>query len=59
MQKEADITYKAELYGVLKPLMEKYHLPEDYTKHMETKLIQSRQLKLTDFKLTGFSEEDN
>ena len=52
----ADRTYKAELYGVLKPLMEKYHLSGDYMKPMETKLLQPetnlpqpRQLKLTDF----------
>lgn len=56
----ADRTYKAELYGVLKPLMEKYHLSGDYMKPMKTKLIQPgtelsqpRQLKLTDF-----SEDD-
>ncbi|TFH04342.1 MAG: radical SAM protein [Methanosarcina sp.] len=45
----ADSSYKAELYGVLKPLMEKYHLSGDYMKPMETKLSCSRQLKLTDF----------
>jgi hypothetical protein len=36
----ADRTYKAELYGVLKPLIEKYHLSGDYMKPMETKLLQ-------------------
>jgi DNA repair photolyase len=52
----ADRTYKAKLYGVLKPLMEKHHLSGDYMKPMETKLFQPetdlpkpRQLKLTDF----------
>lgn len=52
----ADRTYKAELYGVLKPLMEKYHLSGDYMKPLERKLLQQeinlprpRQLKLTDF----------
>ena len=45
----ADRTYKDELYGVLKPLMEKYRLSGDYMKPMETKLLQPRQLKLTDF----------
>jgi DNA repair photolyase len=57
----ADLTYKDELYGVLKPLMEKYCLSGDYMKPLETKLFQPetclsqpRQLKLTDF-----SEEDN
>ena len=45
----ADRTYKAELYGVLKHLMEKYHLSGDYMKPMETKLFRPRQLKLTDF----------
>jgi DNA repair photolyase len=52
----ADRTYKAELYGVLKPLMEKYHLSGDYLEHLEPKLFQpeknlpqSRQLKLNDF----------
>jgi len=55
----ADRTYKAELYGMFKPLMEKYHLSGDYMKPMETKLLQPRQLKLTDFKLTDFSREDS
>ena len=52
----ADKTYKAKLYGVLKPIMEKYHLSGDYMKPMETKILQpktklpqSKQLKLTDF----------
>ncbi len=39
----ADRTYKTELYGVLKPLMEKYHLSGDYMKHMETKLSSRKQ----------------
>ena len=58
----ADRTYKAELYGVLKPLMEKYHLSGDYMKPMETKILQPekklpqpKQLKLTDFS----GEDDN
>jgi DNA repair photolyase len=53
---DADKTYKTELYGVLGPLMEKYHLSGDYMKPVEIKLTQSetnilqpRQLKLTDF----------
>ncbi|MCO5383988.1 MAG: radical SAM protein [Methanosarcina barkeri] len=45
----ADRIYKAELYGVLTPLMEKYHLSGDYMKPMETKLPRQKQLKLTDF----------
>jgi hypothetical protein len=45
----ADKAYKAELYGVLNSLMEKYHLSGDYMKPMQTKLSHSKQLKLTDF----------
>ena len=45
----ADKAYKAELYGVLNFLMEKYHLSGDYMKPMQTKLSHSKQLKLTDF----------
>lgn len=45
----ADRTYKAELYGVLKSLMEKYHLSGDYMKPMQAKLYRPRQLKLIDF----------
>jgi DNA repair photolyase len=44
-----DRTYKAELYGTLKLLMEKYNLSGDYMKPMETRLSLSRQLKLSDF----------
>lgn len=44
-----DRAYKAELYGVLSSLMEKYHLSGDYTKPMQAKLSRSKQLKLTDF----------
>jgi len=42
-------TYKAELYGVLRNLMVKYHLSADYMKPIETGLSRPRQLKLTDF----------
>ncbi len=45
----ADRAYKAELYGVLNPLMEKYHLSGDYTKPMQVKFSHPKQLKLTDF----------
>jgi DNA repair photolyase len=45
----ADRSYKAELYGVLSPLMEKYHLSGDYMKPMQAKLSSPQQLKLTDF----------
>jgi DNA repair photolyase len=49
----ADITYKTELYGVLKSLMEKYRFSEDcmkiMQKAMQAKFSQPRQLKLTDF----------
>ncbi len=45
----ADRTYKAELYGILKPLMEKYHISGDYMKPMQVKLSRPKQLKLTDF----------
>jgi DNA repair photolyase len=45
----ADRTYKAELYRMLRPLMGKYRLSGDYMLPMETKLYQSKQLKLTDF----------
>jgi len=45
----ADRVYKAELYGVLSPLMEKYYLFGDYTKPMQVKPSRSKQLKLTDF----------
>lgn len=41
--------YKEGLYGVLKPLMEKYRLSGDYMKPLETKLLQPRQFKLNDF----------
>jgi DNA repair photolyase len=44
-----DKDYKAELYGVLRTLMEKYHLSGDYMKPMETKLSRPKQLRLTDF----------
>ncbi len=49
----ADTVYKAELYGVINALMEKYHLSGDYMQPMKAKLSHSRQLKLTDF-----SEDD-
>jgi DNA repair photolyase len=45
----ADRAYKAELYGVLKNLMEKYHLSADYMKPLETKISRQKQLRLTDF----------
>jgi len=45
----ADRTYKAELYGVLSSLMEKYRLSGDYMKPMQAKLSRPKQLKLTDF----------
>lgn len=44
-----DRAYKAELNGTLKPLLEKNHLSTDYMKPMETRLSQSKQLKLSDF----------
>lgn len=46
---EADRAYKAELYGILSSLMEKYHLSGDYMKPMQAQLSRSKQLKLTDF----------
>jgi DNA repair photolyase len=45
----ADIAYRAELYGVLSSLMEKYNLSGDYTKPMKVKLSRPKQLKLTEF----------
>lgn len=45
----ADRVYKAELYGVLRNLMEKYHLSADYMKPVEVKLSGPKQLRLTDF----------
>jgi DNA repair photolyase len=45
----ADRTYKAELYGMLANLMEKYHLSTDYMKPVEIKSSSQKQLKLTDF----------
>jgi DNA repair photolyase len=45
----ADRVYKAELYGVLKNLMEKCHLSADYMKPVETKSSSPKQLSLTDF----------
>ncbi|WP_440945737.1 radical SAM protein [Methanosarcina sp. T3] len=45
----ADSSYKAELYGSLRTLMEKYRLSGDYMKPVETGVSHSRQLKLTDF----------
>lgn len=50
----ADIAYKAELYGMLSLLMEKYNLSGDYTKPMQAKLSRSKQLKLTDFSENNF-----
>jgi DNA repair photolyase len=44
-----DRAYKAELYGVLGTLMEKYHLSGDYMKSMERGLSRPKQLRLTDF----------
>lgn len=44
-----DSSYKAELYGVIRTLMEKYRLSADYMKPLEAGLSRSRQLKLTDF----------
>lgn len=46
---EADRAYKAELYGILSSLMEKYHLSGDYMKPMQSQLSRLKQLKLTDF----------
>jgi DNA repair photolyase len=51
---EADRAYKAELYGILSSLMEKYHLSGDYTKPTQAKLSRSKQLKLTDFSENDF-----
>ena len=45
----ADRTYKAELYGVISSLMEKYHLSGDYMRPIQAKFSRSKQLKLTDF----------
>jgi len=45
----ADRAYKAELYGMLRNLMEKYNLSADYMKPLETKLSIPKQLRLTDF----------
>lgn len=45
----ADRAYKAELYGIIRSLMEKYHLSADYMKPLEIKLSRPKQLKLTDF----------
>jgi DNA repair photolyase len=51
-----DRTYKAEIYKMLKPLMEKNNISGDYMKSLETKLLQSerkllqpRQLQLNHF----------
>ncbi len=45
----ADRAYKAELYGVLRNLMEKYNLSADYMKPLEIKYSNPKQLRLTDF----------
>jgi hypothetical protein len=45
----ADRAYKAELYGILGNLMEKYHLSADYLKPVEIKSSCPKQLRLTDF----------
>ncbi len=45
----ADRAYMAELYGVVRTLMEKYQLSGDCMKSIETGLFRPRQLKLTDF----------
>jgi len=50
----ADRAYKAELYGVLKSLVEKYHLSGDFMKPMQAKLSRPKQLKLTDFSENDF-----
>ena len=42
-------TYKAELYGMLGNLMEKYHLSADCMKPVEIKSSSPKQLRLTDF----------
>lgn len=44
-----DSSYKAELYEMFRPLMEKYQLSGDYMKPMQGKLLRPRQLKLSDF----------
>lgn len=44
-----DKAYKAELYGVLNSLMDRYNLSGDYMKPMQMKLSRPKQLKLTDF----------
>lgn len=49
-----DRAYKAELYGMLRSLLEKYHLSGDYMKSMQAKLYHSKQLKLTDFSGNNF-----
>lgn len=45
----ADGAYKAELYGVLNSLMDRYNLSGNYMKPMQMKLSRPKQLKLTDF----------
>lgn len=42
-------SYEAELYGLVRVLMEKYQLSGDYLKPMKTRSSCFRQLKLTDF----------
>jgi DNA repair photolyase len=52
-----DKTYKAEIYKMFKPLIEKYHMSGDYMKPLKTKLLESetkllqpsRQVKLDQF----------
>ncbi|WP_440954547.1 radical SAM protein [Methanosarcina sp. Mfa9] len=53
-----DKTYKAEIYGSISSLMEKYHLSADYMKPMKEKLPGFKQLKLSDFSGNGISGED-
>lgn len=45
----ASRTYKAELYRVLKLLMDKYHISGDYMKPMQAKFSSPIQRTLTDF----------
>ncbi|AKB19289.1 radical SAM protein [Methanosarcina sp. WWM596] len=45
----ADRAYKAELYGLLRNLMQKYNLSADYMKPLKIKSSSPKQLRLTDF----------
>ncbi len=53
-----DKAYKAEIYGSINSLMEKYSLSADYMRPMKEKLPGFKQLKLSDFSGNGISGED-